>query len=79
MAKNMVKNPQRIVATRIPKITYDLLEERSKKENISLSALIRNILIGFLRADHTEIDKIRCYGSNKARMISEILEKEYNP
>jgi hypothetical protein len=62
-----IKNPQRVVGVRVPHITYELLKQRSEKENLSLCALIRNILIGFLRADQDEVDKIRCYGAANTR------------
>lgn len=70
----MAKNAQKVMSVRVPKITYDLLVQRSEKEDMSASALIRNILIGFLRADETELDKIRCYGASKAQNIARAIE-----
>ena len=70
----MAKQPQKVISTRVPEITYKLLMERSYKEGMSSSALMRLILIGFLKADDSEIDKIRCYGAQKAREIADAIE-----
>ena len=60
---------QRVLAVRIPKLTYDKLIDASISEQISVSGFIRNVLIGFLESEDEDLNKIRSYKAKKRENI----------
>lgn len=59
-AKAVLSNTTEVVATRIPKDIYAILLDRSETWNMSISALVREVVVKVF-SDDQEIIKIKHY------------------
>jgi hypothetical protein len=64
------------VTIRVPKLTHDILLNRSVEWDMSVSAIVRTIVMEVLVKDEKESKRMKSYCSMKARKIAKAIEKQ---